>query len=62
MAPATLLAGPAAIVDLDGPLLLLDDRADGLSFACVGAASAAEEAQGEAAEGLVVIEFFAQCR
>ena len=33
MAPATLLAGPAAIVDLDGPLLLREDRADGLSFA-----------------------------
>jgi len=33
MAPATLLAGRAAIVDLDGPLLLREDRADGLSFA-----------------------------
>jgi L-alanine-DL-glutamate epimerase-like enolase superfamily enzyme len=33
MAPATLLAGRAAIVDLDGPLLLAEDRADGLSFA-----------------------------
>jgi len=33
MAPATLIAGRAAIVDLDGPLLLREDRADGLSFA-----------------------------
>ncbi len=33
MAPATLIAGQASIVDLDGPLLLEEDRPDGLSFA-----------------------------
>jgi L-Ala-D/L-Glu epimerase len=32
MAPALLLAGRAAYVDLDGPLLLARDRPDGLSF------------------------------
>ncbi len=33
MAPATLLAQGAAIVDLDGPLLLKNDRVPGLTFA-----------------------------
>jgi L-alanine-DL-glutamate epimerase-like enolase superfamily enzyme len=33
MAPATLVAARASIVDLDGPLLLARDRADGLSYA-----------------------------
>ncbi|MCP4327160.1 MAG: L-Ala-D/L-Glu epimerase [Alphaproteobacteria bacterium] len=33
MAPATLLTAGAAIVDLDGPLLLRQDRPDHLSFA-----------------------------
>lgn len=33
MAPAVLLARDAAIVDLDGPLLLARDRDDGLEFA-----------------------------
>ena len=33
MAPATLLASDAAIVDLDGPLLLARDRDNGLKFA-----------------------------
>ena len=32
MAPATLLAQGAAIVDLDGPLLLERDRQPGLRF------------------------------
>ena len=32
MAPATLLAGEAAFVDLDGPLLLARDRAPGLRY------------------------------
>ncbi len=32
MAPATLLTGGAAFVDLDGPLLLAKDRVPGLSF------------------------------
>jgi len=32
MAPATLVAQGAAIVDLDGPLLLKDDRQPGLTF------------------------------
>lgn len=32
MAPAVLLGQGAAVVDLDGPLLLAKDRADGLSF------------------------------
>jgi L-alanine-DL-glutamate epimerase-like enolase superfamily enzyme len=32
MAPALLLAGRAAYVDLDGPLLLAKDRADGLIY------------------------------
>ena len=32
MAPATLLAGAAAFVDLDGPLLLARDREAGLSY------------------------------
>ena len=32
MAPATLLAQGAAIVDLDGPLLLANDRQPGLRF------------------------------
>ena len=33
MAPATLLAGRARVVDLDGPLLLREDRDPGLDFA-----------------------------
>jgi L-Ala-D/L-Glu epimerase len=43
MAPALLLAGRAAFVDLDGPLLLAKDRADGLIYekACVYPASPA---------------------
>ena len=32
MAPATLLAGMAAFVDLDGPLLLARDREPGLRY------------------------------
>ena len=32
MAPALLLAGRAAFVDLDGPLLLARDRPDGLCY------------------------------
>jgi len=32
MAPATLLAGEAEVVDLDGPLLLAEDRPHGLSY------------------------------
>ena len=32
MAPATLVAQGAAFTDLDGPLLLADDRAHGLTF------------------------------
>ena len=32
MAPATLLTARAAVVDLDGPLLLREDRAHGLDF------------------------------
>ncbi|HMB76416.1 MAG TPA: N-acetyl-D-Glu racemase DgcA [Kiloniellaceae bacterium] len=32
MAPAQLVAQGAAVVDLDGPLLLAEDRADGLAF------------------------------
>ena len=32
IAPAMLLAAPARVVDLDGPLLLARDRADGLRF------------------------------
>ena len=32
MAPAMLLAGRARYVDLDGPLLLAKDRADGLRY------------------------------
>jgi hypothetical protein len=32
MAPALLLAQDAAIVDLDGALLLADDRDDGLAY------------------------------
>ncbi len=32
MAPAVLAAQGAAVVDLDGPLLLAEDRADGLAF------------------------------
>ena len=32
MAPALLLAQGAAVVDLDGPLLLAEDRPDGLRF------------------------------
>jgi hypothetical protein len=33
MAPAQLLAQTARFVDLDGPLLLSKDRADGLRYA-----------------------------
>lgn len=33
MAPATLLVGRARVVDLDGPLLLREDRVPGLDFA-----------------------------
>ncbi len=36
MAPAVLLAQGAQIVDLDGPLLLRSDRADGLTYDAVG--------------------------
>ena len=32
MAPGTLVAQVATIVDLDGPLLLAEDRNPGLSF------------------------------
>jgi L-alanine-DL-glutamate epimerase-like enolase superfamily enzyme len=32
MAPALLLAGRARFVDLDGPLLLVRDRPDGLTY------------------------------
>ncbi len=32
MAPALLVAQGAAVVDLDGPLLLARDRDDGLAF------------------------------
>ena len=32
MAPATLLTPGAAVVDLDGPLLLREDRDHGLDF------------------------------
>jgi L-alanine-DL-glutamate epimerase-like enolase superfamily enzyme len=32
MAPAMLIAGEAAVVDLDGPLLLAEDRPDGLVY------------------------------
>jgi len=32
MAPAILVAQGAAVVDLDGPLLLAEDRADGLIY------------------------------
>jgi len=32
MAPAILLAQRASVVDLDGPLLLARDRADGLRY------------------------------
>ena len=33
IAPALLVAQQASIVDLDGPLLLAQDRADGLRYA-----------------------------
>jgi L-alanine-DL-glutamate epimerase-like enolase superfamily enzyme len=33
MAPALLLAGAAELVDLDGPLLLAEDRVPGLAYA-----------------------------
>ena len=36
MAPAVLVAQGAAITDLDGPLLLAEDRADGLLFDAAG--------------------------
>jgi hypothetical protein len=32
MAPATLIAQRAAVVDLDGPLLLARDRPDGIVY------------------------------
>ena len=32
MAPATLLGSYAKVVDLDGPLLLAEDRPEGLRF------------------------------
>jgi hypothetical protein len=32
MAPALLLADQARLIDLDGPLLLARDRADGVRF------------------------------
>ena len=32
MAPASLVAQGAELVDLDGPLLLAEDRPDGLRF------------------------------
>ena len=33
MAPAMLVAAPARVVDLDGPLLLARDRAPGIVYA-----------------------------
>jgi len=36
MAPATLVAQGARIVDLDGPLLLAEDRAAALTFDASG--------------------------
>jgi L-alanine-DL-glutamate epimerase-like enolase superfamily enzyme len=33
MAPATLLTGFASVIDLDGPLLLAEDRDNGLDYA-----------------------------
>ena len=36
MAPATLVAQGAKVVDLDGPLLLAEDRADALTFDAAG--------------------------
>ena len=32
MAPAMLVAQGAAVVDLDGPLVLAEDRPDGIAF------------------------------
>jgi hypothetical protein len=36
MAPATLVAQGARVVDLDGPLLLAEDREDALIFDAAG--------------------------
>jgi len=46
MAPAMLIAGKADIVDLDGPLLLAEDRDPAMTFDATGISPASPELWG----------------